>query len=365
METQTPKLRVAVIGAGIAGCCLTVGLSRNPLLDVHLYESYSDICVRGAGVAFHGNAIKAMDSISPEIKKAYFKKSHFMANEENMEMATQIIIGSGQNAETVVAELGRAKGRRTIHRAHFVQGLLEDVIPKHRVHFGKHAVSIEEKGDVDNNTSKVVVTFADSTIEEFDAVFGADGVKSTTRKFILGPDDPTAEAVNHDDWHCFNVIVRMAEAKKVLPKESIEKVRMFCTPIGYVNGLPLDLGNTYSISCYQRDSKRRNGERASFNPDEWKNFCPEVTSLVSFLEQYANDHWEILDHDHAPTYYRGHVAIVGDAAHATAPHAGNGAAQAIEDAAVLAGVFAEVKSKDNINIALRSFDAFVDQEASR
>ncbi|KAI2777887.1 FAD/NAD(P)-binding domain-containing protein [Daldinia loculata] len=356
METQTPRLRVAVIGAGIAGCCLTIGLSRNPLLDVHLYEAYPDVSVRGAGIALHGNAIKAMDSISPEIKKAYFKKSHFMANEEDIEMATQIIVGSGHNAGTLVAELGRAKGRRTIHRAHFIQGLLEDIIPEHRVHFGKRAVRMEESGNVGTNISKVAVTFADSAVEEFDLVFGADGVKSITRKFILGPDHPTAEAVNHDNWHCFNILVPMIEAKKVVPKESIENVRMFCTPIGYVNGLPVDLGKTYSISCYQRDSKRRNREKAGFHADEWKDFCPEVTSLVSLLEKYPNDYWEILDHDHASTYYRGHVAIVGDAAHATAPHAGNGAAQAIEDAAVLAGVFAEVKSKDHIDTALKAFD---------
>ncbi|KAI0850261.1 FAD/NAD(P)-binding domain-containing protein [Daldinia vernicosa] len=355
-ETQVPKLRVAIIGAGIAGCCLTIGLSRNPLLDVHLYEAYPDVGVRGAGIALHGNAIKAMDLISPEIKKAYFKKSHFMANEEDTEMATQIIVGSGQNAGTLVAELGRAKGRRTIHRAHFIQGLLEDIIPEHRVHFGKRAVGMEENRNIGTNTPKVAVTFADSTAEEFDLVFGADGAKSVTRKFILGPDHPTAEAVNHDSWHCFNTLVPMREAEEVVPKESIEKVRMFCTPIGYVNGLPVDLGKTYSISCYQRDSKRSNCERAGFDADEWKNFCPEVTSLVSLLEKHPNKHWEIWDHDHASTYYRGHVAIVGDAAHATAPHAGNGAAQAIEDAAVLAGVFAAVKSKDDIDAALHAFD---------
>ncbi|KAI0122334.1 FAD/NAD(P)-binding domain-containing protein [Daldinia grandis] len=356
METQIPRLRIAVIGAGIAGCCLTIALSRNPLLDVHLYETYPDIWVRGAGIALHGNAIKAMDLISPEIKKAYFKKSHFMANEDNIEMATQIIVGSGHDAGAVVAELGRAKGRRTIHRAHFVQGLLEDVIPGHRVHLGRQAVSMEENRNERTNASKVAVTFADSAVEEFDLVFGADGVKSITRKFILGPDHPAAEAVNHDNWHCFNALVPMIKAKKVVPKESIEKVRMFCTPIGYVNGFPVDLGKTYSISCYQRDSKRRNRERASFNADEWKHFCSEFTPLISLLEKHRSEDWEILDYDHAPTYYRGHVAVVGDAAHATAPHAGNGAAQAIEDAAVLAGVFAEVKSKDDIPAALKAFD---------
>lgn len=275
------KLSVAVIGAGIAGTCLAIGLSQNPLLDVHLYEAYPNVGVRGAGLALHGNAIKAMDIVSPEIKQTYFRKSHFMANEEEMEMATQIVVGSGQHAGTLIAELGRAKGRRSVHRAHFIQGLLEDCIPKDRVHFGKRMVSVEEMEETGVTPSKIIATFADGTTGEFDVLFGSEGVKSTTRKFILGADHPAADAVNHDGWRCFNNLVPMEDAKNALPAESIEEVRMFCTPLGYINGLPVDLGQTYSISCYQRDDKRSNSDTSGFDASTWGTFCPEVTSLIS------------------------------------------------------------------------------------
>lgn len=280
-EVKDAQLRVAVVGAGIAGSCLTIGLAQNPLLDVHLYEAYPNVGVRGAGLALHGNAIKAMDLVSQEIKKAYFKKSHFMADEEDMEMATQIIVGNGAHAGTLVAELGRAKGRRTVHRAHFIQGLLEDVIPQDHVHFGKRMVSIKGNDETCPNASKITVTFADGTTEEFDVLFGSEGVKSLTRKFILGPNHPATDAVNHDKWRCFNSLVPMEEAKKVLPKESIEKVRMFCTPLGYINGLPVDLGQTYSISCYQRDTKLPSRDTSRFDANEWERFCPEVTALIA------------------------------------------------------------------------------------
>lgn len=275
------KLRVAVIGAGIAGTCLTIGLCQNPLLDVQLYEAYPSVGVRGAGLALHGNAIKAMDQVSPQIKKTYFKKSHFMANEEDLEMATQIIIGSGHHAGTLIAELGRAKGRRTIHRAHFIQGLLEDIVPRERVHFGKRMIGIDATEGTDATPPKVIATFADGTTGEFDLLFGSEGVKSPTRKFILGTNHPAANAVNHDGWRCFNTLVPMETAKNVVPTESIEKVRMFCTPLGYINGLPVDLGQTYSISCYQRDSKGSGYDISGFDASKWKSFCPEVTSLIS------------------------------------------------------------------------------------
>ncbi|KAI0380886.1 FAD/NAD(P)-binding domain-containing protein [Hypomontagnella monticulosa] len=355
-DTQEIKLRVAIIGAGIAGCCLTIGLLQNPLLDVHLYEAYANVGVRGAGLALHGNAIKAMEIVSPEIKKTYFKKSHFMANEEEMEMATQILVGSGAQTGTLVAELGKAKGRRTVHRAHLIQGLVEDVIPRNRVHFDKRMIGIKDDKNIDGSISKVVVAFSDRTTQEFDVVFGSEGAKSLTRKFILGSDHPAAEPVNHDGWRCFNALVPIEEAKKTLPRESIERVRMFCTPIGYINGFPVDLGQTYSISCYQRDGKRLGRERTNFDADEWKGFCWEITSLISLLEKDPREDWKIRDHDHAPTYYRGHVAMIGDAAHATGPHAGNGAAQAIEDAAILSRLFSHVESKGQIDAALRAFD---------
>lgn len=74
------------------------------------------------------------------------------------------------------------------------------------------------------------------------------------------------------------------------------------------------------------------------------------------MEKAPKEDWKIQDHDHAHTYYVGRVAMIGDAAHATAPHAGNGAAQAIEDAAVLTGVFSHVTSNDQVDAALKAFD---------
>ncbi|KAH8647724.1 hypothetical protein BX600DRAFT_475776 [Xylariales sp. PMI_506] len=354
-EDSKPRpIRVGVVGAGIAGCCLTVGLLQNPLLDVHLFESYPDIRVRGSGLALHGNAMRAMDCISPKIKQAYFKKSHYMANEEDMEMATQFILASGEHAGTLVAELGKAKGRRSVHRAHFIEGLLEDESLRERLHFAKRLVSIAAD---DAETNTVTASFADGTTESFDLMFGAEGVKSPARRFILGADHPAADPVNYDEWRAFSRHVPMEEAKKVVSKESIDAVRCFCTPLGFINGIPVDLGQTFSITCYQRDNKSPVRGAAKFDPEQWKGFLPAVDALVSLLEKDAKEDWQLQDHDHATAYYKGQVAIIGDAAHATYPHAGNGAAQAIEDAAVLTSVFSALTSKKEITAALAAFDA--------
>ncbi|KAK2765865.1 mannitol 1-phosphate dehydrogenase [Colletotrichum kahawae] len=346
------RVRVGIMGAGIAGCCLAIGLLRNPYLDVHLFEGYPNVRSRGFGLALHANAIKAMDLISPEIKKAYFKKSHFMANEEDIEMATQFFLSAGKHAGTLVAELGRAKGRRTVHRAHLIEGLLDDeVMPKERLHFGKRLARIEENGV----TKEVKVSFEDGTNDTFDVVFGAEGVFSPTRKFILGSEHPATKAVNHDEWRQFHSAIPMAEAKQIIPQHCIDNAIGYCTPYGFIMGIPVDLGQTYSIACWQRDTKCLQ-KGAPFNSGLWKGFLPEIDALISVVNKSHDEDWSLQDHDHAPTYYKRHVAMLGDAAHATLPHAGNGAAQAIEDCSIIVGIFNQLTSVDEIEPGLKAFD---------
>lgn len=60
-----------------------------------------------------------------------------------------------------------------------------------------------------------------------------------------------------------------------------------------------------------------------------------------------------------PTFYKGRICIVGDAAHATSPHHGAGAGFCIEDSAVLAGLLADdrVISPDQLEAVFAVFDS--------
>lgn len=50
--------------------------------------------------------------------------------------------------------------------------------------------------------------------------------------------------------------------------------------------------------------------------------------------------------------------MIGDAAHATMPFAGQGAAQAVEDVALIAALFAQVKDLGQVEKALQLYDEF-------
>lgn len=68
--------------------------------------------------------------------------------------------------------------------------------------------------------------------------------------------------------------------------------------------------------------------------------------------------WAIFEHPHISTYARSRVAILGDAAHASTPHQGAGAGQAIEDAHALAELLGDpqVTQAEHAIAALQAYD---------
>lgn len=69
------------------------------------------------------------------------------------------------------------------------------------------------------------------------------------------------------------------------------------------------------------------------------------------------DVWALFDHPPAPAFYKGRLCLLGDAAHATTPHQGAGAGQAIEDALVLSNLLGQVKSPADLEGAFKAYDA--------
>jgi salicylate hydroxylase len=69
--------------------------------------------------------------------------------------------------------------------------------------------------------------------------------------------------------------------------------------------------------------------------------------------------WAIFEHPHLSTFARSRLAILGDAAHASTPHQGAGAGQAIEDAHILAELLGDprvIEARDVIS-AFQAYDA--------
>lgn len=355
------KIKIAIAGGGISGLALAVGLLHNPALDVHIYESVPEYKDVGAGLALHMNAIKAMDLIDPKVKKVYFDKALSMG-EENQEMVTEVMLAQGDNQGTLVGELGRAKGRKTVSRADLLDGLLE-LVPEECISFGMRLASIQEDEDGDG----VRVTFKDGTEINVDCLLGADGIHSTTRAYLLGADHPATGGKNHDGWQIYRTMVSMDDARKAGMNERWSKVvPILLGPKGHINCMALNLGTRLSAGVAVRRGANlaHDGAAQDLDPALYSDYSDDAKSIVELVAKDTSASWTPADHDHAPFYHKGRVAMMGDAAHASLPFAGNGAAQALEDSAVLSHLFSVISpSREDgvdvgtqIELALEAYD---------
>jgi salicylate hydroxylase len=67
----------------------------------------------------------------------------------------------------------------------------------------------------------------------------------------------------------------------------------------------------------------------------------------------------------APTFYKGRVCMIGDAAHTMTPYHGAGAGQAIEDVMILETLLGEVKEPSQLDAAIKAYDELRRPRAQR
>lgn len=281
-HSEEPRIKVSIVGGGIGGLALAVGLVKQPHLDVHVYEGVSGYADIGAGLALHKNAITAMDLIDPAVKKAYFSKALTIAEEEDEEMVTEVRLVSGPNTGELVAELGRAKGRRTVARSDLLQGFAS-LVPKDCLTFGKRLDQIGELED-----GKIRLSFKDGSVIETDVLIGCDGVHSSTRTYLLGEGHAALGTRNPEGWRVHSRQVPMDVAMKTIDAKWKKTVSILCGKEGHVNTMPLHQGKTLSIQCVTRTGVAGEGEEnAAFDKSYFKDYREDAKAGAEVSHRYS------------------------------------------------------------------------------
>lgn len=84
-------------------------------------------------------------------------------------------------------------------------------------------------------------------------------------------------------------------------------------------------------------------------------FCPRVQKLLRLVPEGDVMEWKLRVHSPVACWVDHQCCLVGDACHPTLPHLAQGAAQAVEDGAVLGEVLAQINDVKDINKALRVY----------
>jgi salicylate hydroxylase len=314
---MTQVHNITIVGGGLAGLAAANALQKFGF-EVEVFEQSPTLGEIGAGISVSSQAIKALRAIGVGEKTAAVGNVSQGIQTRNMHTGEPL-----EFREPAAARYGAP--HCFFHRADLLNALASGIESAH-IHLGHRLTGIEER------QSGVTLTFANGTTRRADIVIGADGIHSVVRRTLYGEDHPvyTGQMV----WRA------LLKGSDVSPE--------ITEPTG--NNQWLGEGR-HLMSYYLRgrevinvvtqqdtDQWVEEGWSIAGDPDEMRasfpNPEPKLKTLLSLVTHCSK--WGLFTRPLTYSWGRGRIQLIGDAAHAMLPNAGQGAGQSFEDAYILA-----------------------------
>jgi len=219
-----------------------------------------------------------------------------------------------------------------MHRADLVE-ILATALPSDIVHTGHRCTGYEQSADV------ACASFANGAVAEGDVVIAADGIHSELRHEVTPPSHPVFSG---------SVAYRGVIPHDRIPGWPNESWLMWLGKGKHFLTFPLRAGQLINyVGFVPADEEMRESWSAPGDPDllrrEFSGWDPRIELLLGQVS--ATFRWALYDREPLPTWSRGRLTLLGDAAHPMLPHLGQGANQSIEDGMALATILARANRK--------------------
>ena len=325
---------VVIVGGGIGGLFAANALIAQGL-RVAVYEQAQALGEIGAGVFLTPNAVRHLERVGlgPAVEKwgaRVGSGSRYFRHDGIPIAPVQVTDATGWNATF------------GMHRADFVAFLAAN-LPAGIVHIGHRAVGFEQ----DDNRARV--DFANGVTVEADVVVAADGIHSALRPHVFPPSDPVFHGT---------IAYRGLVPRERLPNWPMDRWQMWAGPSRHFLVFPVRHGTMVNyVGFVPTDEQMKESWSAPGDPellrgafDGWDARVGEVLKQVDKAFR-----WALYDRDPLPTWTKGRLTLLGDAAHPMLPHLGQGANQSIEDGMALATILDQV-STATVSAALLAYD---------
>lgn len=256
----------------------------------------------------------------------------------------------------------------TGHRASLAGGLYEGCKKESAIkfHFGCTLESVNSFSPEPSIT--VRPREGDSYQVKADVIIAADGIKSIAREAML-KEIGTSMSVEDTGQAAYRVLLpreKMASDPEMMALLDSNQVTRWIGEKRHWIAYPIASRTIYNMSSVQPDTNFAAAPSAMYTTkgskdamlNVFSDFCPVIRRMLDLVPDGEVCEWKLRVHKPLPTWVHGSVALVGDACHPTLPHLNQGAAQAIEDAAVLGEVLSRApgSTPDAINKCLQVYE---------
>jgi 6-hydroxynicotinate 3-monooxygenase len=332
-------LTVAIVGAGMGGLATAAALRRVGI-DVTVYEQAAQFARLGAGIQIGCNAMKVLRGLGLESRlreQSFYPRSWNNRDWRTGEVKFDMIFG--ETAEQKFGAPYLLAHRGDLHAA------LASAVPDECIKLNHRLVGLDETG------CGVRLSFANGAVAVADAVVGADGVHSVVRDLLFG-----VSPVNFTG----RIAYRTTYPATLLGGERIDD----CTKwwgedrhivIYYVKP---DRSEIYFVTSQPEPDFRIESWSAKGDVRELRiafaGFDRQVETVLAACPDVHK--WAIVDRDSLEHWADRNVTLLGDACHPMTPYMAQGAAMAIEDAAVLSRCLDGV-GREEVAKAFRRFES--------
>lgn len=319
-KLENRPVKVAIAGGGIGGLATAAFLLQQGH-DVIVFEQTAELKEVGAGLIVAPNAVRLLRRMG--------------VLEEFLDTAIRLEQGwefrRWENGEILSVEdlgtrCGELYGEHTYssHRADLFEAIRSRV-PAEKIRLGNRVTGVKQ------NSENVTITLDDGTLHTADVLIGADGVHSVVRKHLVGESTTENSGIS-----AFRALVPAGDAPDFAKRAS---QTLWIGPGHHLVHYPVSSGKYINLVAfapagnYTKESWTATVDLEEFQ-EEFRGWDPRLEELISRAERPGR--WALLDRAPLEQWSFGRITLLGDAAHPMFPFFAQGAAQAIEDAAVLA-----------------------------